>query len=120
MRAILIETSTMTVRLTEYDGDWKTIAPTIGAQSGLIDAVYPARNLSLFVDDEGMLYDGGNPHGYFQLVMGDNRTSILAGKGLLVGFNADGDNTDCNVSLMTVVSWVRWMIPSNRDTSKDN
>lgn len=119
MRAVLIDPSTMSVSLTEYDGDWKTIAPTIGAASGLIDAVYPARNLSLFVDDEGLLYNGGNPHGYFQLVMGDNRTGILAGKGLLLGFNADGENTDCNVSLVTVASWVRWAIP-RRDTTKDH
>lgn len=120
MKAILIDPSTMTVSLTEYDGDWKTIAPTIGAQSGLIDAVYPTKGVCMFVDDEGLLYDGGNPHGYFQLVLGDNRTGILAGKSLLLGFNVDGENMDCPVSLMTVASWVRWAIPRNRDTSRDH
>jgi hypothetical protein len=111
MRAILIDPSTMSVSITEYDGDWKTIAPTIGAASGLFDAVYPTRSLSLFVDDEGLLYEGGNPHGYFQLVLGGNRTGILAGKGLLIGFNQEGESVDCEVPITTVASWVRWVSP---------
>lgn len=88
MRAILIDSAAREVREVEYSGNWRDIAPMIGAESGLF-AVTPIREgEDLYVDDEGLL-TSPNPHGYF-LYQGVGQ-ELFAGNGLVLGVDENGE-----------------------------
>lgn len=115
MRGILIDPSNKTITEVEYNGDYRTIAPMIGAASGLFDLVRYASNVDVFVDDEGLLYNGGNPHGYFRFynpAMGMD-SGVLAGKALMLGNNRDGASCGCRLSLDTVRRNVQWLVQAD-------
>lgn len=90
MKAYLIDPTIDAIVETEYNGDWKTIAPTIGAETfTLVVYEHNGVELSIYVDDEGLF--NGNPHGWFDLP-GFNQA--FRGKGLVLGTDDEGESVD--------------------------
>ena len=86
MKAILIDAKNRTVEDFEYDGNWKTIAPTIGAS--LFTAVTGLPNGDdIYVDDEGLLTADENT-GWFMFPW---YPAPLCGSGLILGVNDEGE-----------------------------
>lgn len=108
MRAILIDPQNKTITATTYDGNYKSIAPMIRAESGLFDIVRVTDNTDLYVDDEGLLVTP-NPNGYFHWVAPefDHQPLPLAGCALLMDHD-DGDSADVSVTPEWVRERVRW------------
>jgi hypothetical protein len=111
MKAYLINPTDKTVSEVEYDGNYQSIAPMIHAKSGLFDLVRvrdPEGCADVFVDDEGLLYEGGNPHGYFQISHGQGEWQTLAGYGLVLDVDHEGDTVAATCSLDWITKRVRF------------
>lgn len=113
MKAFLIDPKEKTVSEVEYDGNWKSIAPLIHAESGLFDLVRLQGRISegradLFVDDEGLCYADGNPHGYFQVNHGGNQWQTLAGYALVLDHDEEDRSVAASCSLEWITSRVRF------------
>jgi hypothetical protein len=87
MRAYLIDPKTETVEQVDYDGNYRSIYKLLGIGNNPFTVVRlgPDRDV-VFVDDEGLLND---PR-YFFFVSGYHHP--LAGRGLVLGTDADGDS----------------------------
>ena len=112
MKAYLINPSDKCVTEVAYDGDYHSIAPSIHAKSGLFDIVRIAdagQQADLFVDDEGLMYEGGNPHGYFQVHHGQGQWQTLAGYALVLDCDIEtGDSVAASCTLNWIVGHVRF------------
>lgn len=101
MRAYLIDPEHFTIEEVDYNGDFHEIYRMIGADC--FDAATFNRNGDcVFVDDEGLL----KPN-YFFLI--DGYPQLLAGKGLVLGVNREGESVSPTVTmedLMQIVSFV--------------
>lgn len=84
MKAILIDPFEQTIKEVEYSGDWKQICELIGAEC--FDTARISRTDSIFVDDCGLL---NNPTHFFQH---QDYHSPLAGKGLILGCDSEGES----------------------------
>jgi hypothetical protein len=83
--AYLIDPQARTVTQVEYTGDYRNIYEHIGADCFDVARVYQNGD-GIFVDDEGLLKD---PEHFF---VHRNYASPLAGKGLLLGCNEEGES----------------------------
>ena len=91
MRTLLIDPEAKTVTEHDHDGNWKTIAPTIGCDT--FDVIFTEVG-DIYVDDEGLWE---NPQFFWKL---DDMNSPIAGKGLVFGFcNEEGESTEAEVSV---------------------
>lgn len=108
MRAILIDPSNRTVTEVDYSGDYTQIYDLIGAASRMFEIVNVPTlpDHDCYVDEEGLLYDGGNPHGFFMLALAPQP---YAGKGLLLCCTDDGDSITATATLEQVREVVTWM-----------
>lgn len=88
-KAFLIDPSVTAVIEIEWNGDYKSIAPLVGAASTFNTVVFDDAQNTVFVDDEGKL-TYPNPYGYFKI---EGYHDILAGKGLVLGQNEVGVTT---------------------------
>ncbi len=91
MKAILINPFDQTVTEVDYSGDYKQIYTLIGADT--FDCARISSGDGIFVDDNGLLT---GPTHFFQHA---EYGQPLAGKGLIVGCNAEGDSVDCVATL---------------------
>lgn len=108
MKAFFVDSVQREVREVEYNGDWRTIAPLLGCQYFTVVQLNQERD-TIFVDDEGLLHD---PKTFF-VIKGFEQP--LAGNGLVLGCNEDGDSTaprkidlawlNENITFPTVVLW---------------
>lgn len=89
MRAILIDPTTRTICEVDYNGDYKTIATTLGCS--IYTVMHVGNGVDMFLDDEGLL-TYPNPHGYFKMRGYDG---ILAGKALITGTDMEGNTIAC-------------------------
>jgi hypothetical protein len=111
MRAILIDPFACTITEVEHTGNWRTIAPTLSHETQpveLFDVVRLGLGDGIFVDDEGLMK---RPERFFVLASyhDDNGVPVpLAGKGLVIGSNAEGDARDAQVSLDWIKGQVRF------------
>lgn len=103
MKAYLIDPFARSVTETEYNGDYQTIAPAIGARLFTVAEFNDAGD-AVFVDDEGLL---AGPTAFFLI---DGYPEPLAGKGLVLGLDADtGDSTAPSESLEQLTARVKWV-----------
>ena len=86
MRAILIDPFNQTVTQIEYDGNFESIYKLIDADC--FDCARITKMDGIFVDDGGLLKD---PTHFF---LHSEYPSPLAGKGLIVGCDYNGDSAD--------------------------
>lgn len=100
MRAILINPKDKTITEVDYNGDYKHINQLIDAE--LFDCVVMDNDgNTIFTDDEGLVNGTASRVGMFR-VEGDN-PAYLAGKGLILGTNGEGNSVATTLPL----DWVR-------------
>ena len=88
MKAILIDPFDESVSEVDYNGDYKEISNLINC--GPIDCVSLDDTNDIYIDDEGLLK---NPTRYFRIFSYKTmRISTLAGKGLILGHNDEGES----------------------------
>lgn len=97
MKAYLIDPFAKTVSEIEYDGNYTSIYKLISSESKKVDT-FTCVNINeqedtIFVDDEGLL--GNLATQYFFSFNGN----LLAGKGLVLGTNEEGESVSPQVSL---------------------
>ena len=103
MKAYLIDPFAKEVSEVEHDGDFKQIYKFIDAEA--FDCAHLANTDVIFVDDMGLTKD---EQAFFAFV---GYTQILAGKGLVLGTNEEGDTVEPKFSLDDVRSRVHWAGP---------
>ena len=94
MKAILIDAKTREVREVSIKGDLKSLQDAVG---GYIELVQLGDGDDLFVNEEGLL------HGEVHFFAIEGYAQPLAGNGIIVGHNGDGDTVSANLT----VDWVR-------------
>lgn len=103
MRAILIDPTTQTIVEVDYDNSsYKNIYKLIDAEPFTTLDIKP--NESIYLDDEGLLRDPPKP-----LFAWADYRQPLAGKGLILGFDDEGETVATKVTLAYVKSMVRWL-----------
>lgn len=104
MRSFLIEPRYRSIRLVEYSGNWRDIAPMLGCT--LFDAVQfdDQTGDSVYVDDEGRMVE--NPS-FFMIF---SYPLPLAGNGLVLGLDrATGETVEPKISLEQLAQRVRFL-----------
>jgi len=99
MKAILINPKEQTIKEVEYKGDFKEIYSLVDCNT--FDCVYLDNVEVLYVDDEG-LYVTDNR--FFSI-----NSRVLAGNGLLLGSDAEGETIGTGLTLQMVKDMVEWM-----------
>lgn len=94
MKAILIDPFEQTVKEVQYSGDFNQIYDLIDAQT--FDVARIGRGDGIFVDDEGLL---NAPTHFFEH---SEYPSPLAGKGLIVGCDHQGESVSCKTTVEEV------------------
>ncbi|CAB4122576.1 hypothetical protein UFOVP28_16 [uncultured Caudovirales phage] len=99
MKAFLIDPFARSITEVDFDGNYKSIYPFIGAD--LFTGAYPWENGDMiYVDDEGLFKSD-------QAFFVANGYGPLAGKGLVLGTGANGDNAEPLTALADLnVDWV--------------
>lgn len=109
--AVLIDPATRSITEVEYDGDYKSIYKLIGASC--FDVVRIDRDDTIFVDDEGLLNGKGMRTGFF--VYG-NYPQPLAGKGLVLGTDEEGESVSTQNPLQFFYDNISWVNSIFNDT----
>jgi hypothetical protein len=101
MQAILIDPFAQEIVQVDYSGDWKDIKKFL--QCDLFTTVYmPDTTDSIFVDDEGLYVENQR---YFKFA---SYPQPLAGMGLVLGCNTEGDSVSCESTLEQIKAQVEW------------
>lgn len=100
MQAILIDPFKETIEYVDYSGDWQDIKGLL--QCDLFATVYIDDCDTLYVDDEGLYQE---PQRFFQY---RGYPQPLAGRGLILGTDEEGDSTDCLLTVEQVRDMVSW------------
>tara|TARA_B100000780_G_C20719638_1_gene286035 strand:+ start:72 stop:419 length:348 start_codon:yes stop_codon:yes gene_type:complete len=106
MKAILINPFNQTIKEAVYTGDFKEIYDLVECRT--FDCVYLDNVEVLYVDDEGLLQGDTK---YFSI-----NGKVLAGKGLVLGTDADGETIETGLTLQMVKDMVEWMPEGHRET----
>ena len=102
VRAILIDPFTQTIEEVDYSGDYKDIYGLI--ECDLFTTVYLPNTSddTMFVDDEGLYVENQK---FFKI---DGFEQPLAGRGLLLGTDEEGESIDCMSTVEEVKAIVSW------------
>ena len=100
--ALLIDTPNQTIEIVDYSGDYKDIYGLLGCE--LFSSVYleGVGEDTLYVDDEGLYVEN---QVFFNI---KGCPQPLAGRGLILGTNDEGDSIDCMSSLEQIKDMVTW------------
>lgn len=125
MKAYLIDPWTRTVTLTTHNGDFREIYKHLDGRLGEIGRAWPHyvdcfdivrldHGDGIYVDDEGLLKDG--PQAFFTV----GGYGPLAGRGLVLGSDYEGNSTDAKTTLRKLRELVSWDgIKTNRAVTDD-
>jgi hypothetical protein len=102
MRAILIDPFAKTVTEAEYEGDYHQVYSLIHADTFTVVQLDDEGD-ALFLDDEGLLKEGQE---FFAI---GNYPSPLAGRGLILGTDDEGESVATRISLDVVRAAVHWL-----------
>lgn len=102
MQAILIDTPKQTIEIVDYSGDYKDIYGLLGCE--LFTSVYleGVGQDTLYVDDEGLYVEN---QVFFNI---KGCPQPLAGRGLILGTDDEGESIDCMSSLEQIKDMVTW------------
>lgn len=99
MKAYLIDPFEKSINEVEYSGDYQDIYKLINAD--LFDVAYMDDGLGVFVDDEGLFKDN---QAFFQVGY-----AMLAGYGLVLGTDDEGESIAPNISLKDLAKKVTFL-----------
>lgn len=100
MKAILINPFEESVTQVEYSGDYRQIYELIDADTFYLARI--SRMDGIFVDDEGLMKS--STHFFLHA----EYPNPLAGKGLIVGCDHEGESVDCKTTVEEVKAKVRF------------
>jgi len=103
MKAYLIDPFTQSITEVEYSGDYKQIYSLIDADLFTCADINEFGD-TVFVDDEGLI--NGKPQEFF--LVADYPTP-LAGKGLVLGTNQEGESVEPSITLDQLRASVDWI-----------
>lgn len=107
MQAILIDPFTRTITEVDYNGDYTNIYEHIKAEC--FDCVRINRKGdSIFVDDEGLINGDANQQFFGWL----GYANPIAGRGLILGTDSEGESISPSITMETVLKHVIWLSPS--------
>lgn len=106
MRAILIDPFTETVTETEVSNDYRDIYRAIGADCFCTVQITPTE--TLFLDDEGLFKVAEGIRCFFI----KSYPQMLAGKGLILGVDHQGESVPSKLPVAEVRERVRFIKPS--------
>jgi len=114
MKAILIDPTERSIKLVEYDGNYRSIYKLIengGSPFDVVRLEEDGQEESLFFDDEFLFKaEDGNPHDYFVLAGPDwNFPNPLGGKGLILGVDEEGASVATKLTVEKVQANVVFM-----------
>lgn len=105
MKAILINPQTRTISEVEYNGDFHHIYALIDATC--FDCVRIDSKETIYVDDEGLINGKANTVGLFYFKGG--YPVVLAGKGLILSTDDDGDAIATAFTVEQIKERVDWV-----------
>ena len=103
MKAYLIDPFTQSITEVEYSGDYKQIYSLIDADLFTCADINEFGD-TVFVDDEGLI--NGKPQEFF--LVADYPTP-LAGKGLVLGTNQEGESVEPSITIDQLRANVDWI-----------
>ena len=89
MKALLIDPFTETVQVVDYSGDWEDIGGLLDCR--YFDVVRIDDSETLYVDDEGLYVENQ------RFFTWNGYPNPLAGRGLILGTNEDGESIDTDM-----------------------
>lgn len=101
--AYLIDPFAQTIEVVTWNGDYKQIATLIDAQC--FDSARIRAGDSIFVDDEGLFKDEQ------RFFLHDDYPHPLAGKGLVLGCDAEGESVTPACTVEELMDRVRFVLP---------
>ena len=102
MQAILINPFDKTIEEVDYSGDWRDISSLL--ECDIFTTAYFADTPdSVYVDDEGLYVED-----QALFTIGDY-PQPLAGRGLILGCNDEGDSVDCETTLEEAKAMVKFV-----------
>lgn len=105
MKAILINPFARTITEVEYSGNYQQIYDLIDCDT--YDCARINRHGdAIFIDDEGLIHE--KEQAFF---LHADYPEPLAGKGLVLGCDEEGESVSPHTSLSEVTSKVRWVVP---------
>lgn len=104
--AILIDPHAQTVQSVEWNGDYKHIYQLIDCDCYDVARINKHGD-GVFVDDEGLYKEN---QAFFVV---DGYPQPLAGKGLILGVDAEGESVAPNVALGHIANTITWVLPVN-------
>ena len=102
MKALLIDVKSQSIRQIEIGEHYTEISKAIGCDVFAAPHIMH-NNDTLYCDDEGLLK---NPENFFLL---DSYPQPIAGNGLILGCDNEGESTDVSMSLIELSSRVTFM-----------
>ena len=105
MHAYLIDPFTQTITQVEYSGDYQEIYKLTDCDTFTCVGINEFGD-TVFVDDEGLI--NGKPQEFFMIA---NYPDPLAGKGLVLGTDDEGDSVSPSITLEQLKAQVDW-VPS--------
>jgi len=102
MQAILINPFDKTIEEVDYSGDWRDISSLLECDI-FTTAYFDDTDDSVYVDDEGLYVED---QAFFTI--GDY-PQPLAGRGLILGCNDEGDSVDCKTTLEEAKAMVTFL-----------
>ena len=102
MQAILINPFDKTIEEVDYSGDWRDISSLLECDI-FTTAYFDDTDDSVYVDDEGLYVED---QAFFTI--GDY-PQPLAGRGLILGCNDEGDSVDCETTLEEAKAMVTFL-----------
>ena len=113
MNAFLINPFTKTITSVDYNGDYKSIYSLLGRGVSAFDCVGIIDEDTIYVDDEGLFK---SDQAYFQCRLGNEGDyeetyyHPLAGIGLVLGGDEDGDSVSPGITLEALTDRIVWGI----------
>ena len=102
MKAFLINPETRTIEQVEYTGNWRDIYSLIGCDCFTTMDIDGSN--TVYVDDEGMFAEG--PRHFFQF---GRDFPPLAGKGLVLGYDSEGETVEPTITLEELKAATWWL-----------
>lgn len=102
MRAVLINPFDKSVTEVDYSGDYRDIYKLIDCQ---VFTVANDGDNDIFVDDEGLLKEDLTKQRFFWVA---GMEQPLAGKGLVLSCDADGETVATTTDVETISNRIRW------------
>ena len=109
MKAILIDPILKEVKEVDYSGDYTDIYKLIECRTFDIVRI-PVGNDGIYIDDEGLFTPINKQHWFtYRYNAHEMHQNIpLVNKGLVIGWDDEGNSIDCDSTVDSIKSSVRW------------